>query len=197
MEVEERAVCDVLPPVRAKRVLDLACGTGRYARLLHERGARVAALDFSFEMLTRSENKFGRVLADMYALPLRDGAMDVIVCGLAVGHLKNLESALREMERVLVTQGTLIYSDFHAAARSWQRTFRAGEKTLAVKHFARTEQEHRAILARAGLVVETLRVVHIPPDLARVDARAEKYRAQWGDMPVALVVRAEKKGTTR
>lgn len=192
MEVEERAVRDVLPPVRAKRVLDLACGTGRYARLLHERGARVAAFDFSFEMLTRSDNKFARALADMYALPLRAGSMDVIVCGLAVGHLENLERALREMGRVLAPQGTLIYSDFHAATRSWQRTFRAQEKTFAVQHFARTEQEHRTMLAHAGLVVETLRVVQITSDLAKVDARAEQFRARWSDTPVAIVVRAEK-----
>lgn len=186
-------MCQALPPLRAKRVLDLACGTGRYARLLHEQGARVTALDFSFEMLTRSENNFARALADMYALPLRNNSMDVIVCGLAVGHLENLERALREMERVLAPQATLIYSDFHAATRSWQRTFRAGEKTFAVKHFARTEQEHRATLARVGLAVETFRVVQITSNLAQVDARAEQFRAQWGDLPVALVVRAEKK----
>jgi malonyl-CoA O-methyltransferase len=192
MEVEERAVRDVLPPVRAKRVLDLACGTGRYADLLHERGAHVTAFDFSYEMLTRSKPKYARALADMCALPLCTDSIDVIVCGLAVGHLEDLEPALREMERVLAPQGTLIYSDFHAATRSWQRTFSAGQQTYAVKHVARTAQEHRAALARAGFLVETLSEVQITHDLARVDARAEHFRARWGDTPVALVVRAEK-----
>src|SRR5215216_6366592 len=72
MEVEQRAVLDLLPAVRHKRVLDLACGTGRYARILQERGASPIAFDFSFEMLSRDAMDAPRVQADMLALPLQD-----------------------------------------------------------------------------------------------------------------------------
>lgn len=194
MQVEERAVMELLPTVRGKRVLDLACGTGRYARLLQEQGARVIGLDFSYEMLARSENQFGRVQGDMSALPLRQTLAEIIVCGLAVGHVPNLERTLQEMARVLTPHGTLVYSDFHAAgdALGWKRTFRSAKKTFAVQHFARTEQEHARALQAAGLSVETVRVVQITQDLARTDARAENFRARWGDTPVALVVRAQK-----
>ena len=40
MQVEERAVLALLPPVTGLVALDAACGTGRYLRVLEERGAR-------------------------------------------------------------------------------------------------------------------------------------------------------------
>lgn len=192
MQVEERAVCELLPEVRGKRVLDLACGTGRYARILRERGARVIAFDFSLEMLARGENNFARAQADLAALPLRDASADVIVCGLAVGHVEHLEGALAEMKRVLAPQGTLVYSDFHAATRKWKRTFRAKNRTYAVQHFPRTEAEHRRAVERAGLKAEIVQVAQVTNELARANTRAQEFRAQWGDTPVALVVRAVK-----
>lgn len=194
MEVEQRAVLDLMPAVRHKRVLDLACGTGRYTRILQERGASPVAFDFSFEMLARDATRAPRVQADMLALPLQDNSVEVIVCGLAVGHVLNLPEALREMKRVLTRSGTLVYSDFYAAgrARGWKRTFRADNKTFAVEHHARTEQEHTHMVRGVGLFCDTVGVVHISPELARDDARAENFRAKWGDTPVALVVRAVK-----
>lgn len=194
MEVEERAVVELLPGVRGKLVLDLACGTGRYMRLLRARGARAIGLDFSFEMLARSESEYPRAQGDMSRLPLRSASVEVIVCGLAVGHVVDLDSALQEMARVLTPHSTLVYSDFHAAGKAlgWKRTFRAGKKTFAVQHYPRTQDEHSRAVRAAGLMVETIGAVHITPDLANADARAENFRARWGDTPLALVVRAQK-----
>ncbi len=182
----------LLPAVRGKRVLDVACGSGRYARWLHANGAHVSALDFSYEMLARSDRSLARAQADMNALPLESGAVQVIVCGLAVGHVADMERALREMARVLTPHGTLVYSDFHAATRKWKRTFRAQNQTYAVQHFPRHQAEHVAALRKAGFVPETFQAVHVSAELARVDARAQDFRDRWGDTPVALVVRAQK-----
>lgn len=194
MEVEQRAMTDLFPAVRGRRVLDLASGTGRYSYILRERGASTLALDFSQEMLLRSPNPLLRVQADMLALPLADASIEVIVCGLAVGHVSNLPSALQEMARVLMPHGTLVYSDFYAGgkARGWKRTFRSENRTFAVQHYPRTDQEHTNAVRNAGLFIETIGTVPVTADLARLDARAEDFRAKWGDTPVALVVRAQK-----
>lgn len=194
MEVEERAVCDMLPDVRDLRVLDLASGSGRYARIIKQRGGLPIATDFSFEMLSQDKEGLLRAQADMTALPLPDHSVAVIVCGLAVGHLAHIESALTEMSRVLKLQGVIVYSDFHSAgaARGWKRTFQATNRTYAVKHYPRTEDEHAAAVRTAGLELETLRAVQITPELAQTDARAQQFRERWGDTPVALVVRAHK-----
>lgn len=194
MEAEERAVCERLPEVQGKRAVDVACGTGRYVQLLQARGAEAVGLDFSYEMLDHAQHPFGRVNADMRALPLRDGCADVMVCGMAVGHVAELEGALREMGRVLTRHGVLVYSDFHPAgsAKGWKRTFRAANKTYAVQHYTRTELEHADAVAAAGLQVTGMHDALITAEMARADPRAETFRAQWGDTPVALIVQARK-----
>ena len=49
---------EVLGPVRAKRVLDLACGNGRLTRVLaHGGAAEVLGLDVSAEMLERARER--------------------------------------------------------------------------------------------------------------------------------------------
>ncbi len=194
MEIEQRGVLALLPDVRGKRVLDLACGSARYARLLRARGAHVVGLDLSFEMLERAEGGIPRVQGELCALPLAESSADGIVCGLAVGHVRNLVTALREMARVLKPGGTLVYSDFHAAgdALGWKRTFSAGGHTYAVTHFPRTEAEQRAACADARLNVKTVQSLSIPPDLAQTDPQAATFRARWGDTPLVLVVLAQR-----
>lgn len=190
MQVEQRAVLDLMPPIQGTRVLDLACGSGRYAAILLQRGAQVAALDRSFEMLERAESRLSRTQGDLYALPLADASADGIVCGLAVGHLADLRRGLREMARVLKPRGALVYSDFHAAgeALGWKRTFRANGQTYAVRHYARTENEHTAACTAAGLRVEAVRAVTIPDDPQNPEAAA--FHRRWAETPVVLVVRA-------
>lgn len=194
MEVEERAVCDLLPPVAGIRVLDLASGSGRYSRVLIERGAYPLATDFSYEMLAQGDPTLSRAQSDMTAIPLRDNSVAVILCGLAVGHVANLQNALDEMARVLMPRGILVYSDFHSAgeARGWKRTFRASGRTFAVRHYSRTDDEHVAAVLEAGLILDTLEPVYITAELAQTDNRAMQFRDQWGDTPVALVIRAHK-----
>ena len=63
------------------RILDVGCGAGRHARALMRAGARVAGLDLSACLLerARAEGAASLIRADMRALPVRDGAMDLTV----------------------------------------------------------------------------------------------------------------------
>jgi malonyl-CoA O-methyltransferase len=180
MEVEQAALLELLPDLRGARVLDLACGTGRYARIARERGASAAVgLDVSVEMLRRARGVTASVaLADLAALPLRSGAFDVIVCGLAVGHLPQLGSAFLEMGRVLRRGGTLVYSDFHPLAHRLERrrTFEVDGRRFAVEHHAHPIATHHDVARAAGLEVET---VH------------EAGKTDDG-LPAVLVIRAHK-----
>src|SRR5258707_10447274 len=54
MQIEQAAMLRLLPPLAGRSVLDLACGTGRYARIALECGAaRVVGVDNSAAMLRR------------------------------------------------------------------------------------------------------------------------------------------------
>jgi SAM-dependent methyltransferase len=63
------------------RVLDVACGAGRHARAFEAAGARCVGLDLSAALLraARQVTAAPLVRADMRALPIRPGSMDLTV----------------------------------------------------------------------------------------------------------------------
>ena len=71
----------VLPWRAGWRVLDVACGEGRHARALAAAGAWVVGLDLSPGLLARAREATPSPLvrADMRALPVRRGTMDLTV----------------------------------------------------------------------------------------------------------------------
>lgn len=54
---EKEAVLDAIGPVEDKRVLEIACGTGRFTALLAERGADIVGIDISGPMLQQGRQK--------------------------------------------------------------------------------------------------------------------------------------------
>jgi malonyl-CoA O-methyltransferase len=193
MRLEERAVLELLPDLDGRTALDLGCGTGRYLALLRARGARRAfGLDRSWEMLREGvaarrdpAESPALVQGDLLTLPLATGAADLIVCGLAIGHVAALDQAIAEASRVLRPGGVVIYSDFHpfGALTGWQRTFRAPDgRVYAVAHHIHLYADHHAACRRAGLEIEAVREPRI--DVAHA----------WRGFPAVLVIRARKAG---
>ncbi|PPK69744.1 class I SAM-dependent methyltransferase [Actinokineospora auranticolor] len=112
-EPELRRIIDPLPPGTA---LDAACGTGRYARLLADRGHRVLGVDGSPEMLDHARPRVPEAefrLGDLRGLPVDDASVDLVTCGLALTHLPDLTPAFAEFARVLRPGGHLVVVDMH------------------------------------------------------------------------------------
>jgi ubiquinone/menaquinone biosynthesis C-methylase UbiE len=102
-----------------ERVLDVACGTGVVARRAAERvgpGGMVAALDVNPAMLAtaRSIPSPGAAIqwydTSAEAMPLPDGAFDVVLCQLGLQFVTDKKAALREMWRVLTRGGRALVS---------------------------------------------------------------------------------------
>src|SRR5580698_1668338 len=86
MRAEQQAMIAQWPPVGGTRAIDLACGTGRYARLLAQAGAaQVIAMDFCMPMLEQVAVGT-RVCASMMQLPFCGESFDLVISGLALGH---------------------------------------------------------------------------------------------------------------
>ena len=110
-EAQLLPLLDRLPPGVA---VDVACGTGRYAAHLADRGHDVRGFDSSPGMLALARAKEPRArfaLADMTDLPLPDSSVDVVVNTLALTHLADLTPAFAEAARVLRPGGHLLVSD--------------------------------------------------------------------------------------
>ncbi|HEY2731085.1 MAG TPA: ubiquinone/menaquinone biosynthesis methyltransferase [Polyangia bacterium] len=104
----------------APRVLDLGAGTldGGLEIVRRAPGARVAAADFSREMLRAGRKKLpaGVVIethgADGHALPYRDAAFDGAFSAFCVRNLRDLPRALAELRRVVRPGGRLAILEF-------------------------------------------------------------------------------------
>lgn len=107
--------------VRGLRILEVACGTGYFARLLAGQGARqVVGIDRSavFVRLARARERraprgvrFER--ADAARLPYASGAFDLVVANMALMDIRDARGAVREAARVLAPSGRLVFSIGH------------------------------------------------------------------------------------
>jgi demethylmenaquinone methyltransferase / 2-methoxy-6-polyprenyl-1,4-benzoquinol methylase len=89
------------------RVLDLACGTGDFLRILHSQGLRPMGVDLSWGMLAANQTGEPLVQADVSALPLAAGSVDGITCGYALRNFTDLRSAFGELGRVVRPGGRI------------------------------------------------------------------------------------------
>jgi SAM-dependent methyltransferase len=111
------------------RVLDAGCGNGIYLRALRERQVRAAGCDLSLGML-RGVTHSALINADATALPVRDGAFDVVLAAHLLDLVPDRRAAARELRRVLAPRG----------------------RCVAVTNGARHLQSLRALVERAARV---------------------------------------------
>ncbi|HKU89838.1 MAG TPA: class I SAM-dependent methyltransferase [Steroidobacteraceae bacterium] len=193
MSAEQRAMVARFPRLAGHTVLDLACGTGRYARLAARAGARrVVGLDASPSMLARAAID-ARVRGDLTALPFRRGAFDVVISGLALGHAANLEACVGEIARVLRPGGRLLYSDFHpeATRQGFRRGFRAADGQrfeLPVDGYG--VAQHRAALSAAGFEHVEVAEVRAGHELNDEFPGSTDFYRSWHGIPLVLIVQA-------
>lgn len=89
-------------------VLDLACGTGDFVRLLERSGYRVLGVDLSAGMLGAARAvRSPLLLADGARLPLGDGTLDGCVSGFALRNFADLAGTLAEIARVIRPGGRI------------------------------------------------------------------------------------------
>lgn len=133
-----------LAGVRADdEVLDVACGTGDFARAFSlARPRRVVGCDFAHEMLIRAAGGSVRtgsrlrgtgqvafaprsewVEADALRLPFADGSFSITSCAFGVRNFSDLEVGLQEMHRVLRSGGRAIILEFTRPPNSLFRHF--------------------------------------------------------------------------
>ena len=107
--------------VSNKKILDLGCGEGGYARALTRMGAKVVAIDcasHSIDYAKKQSTKEGldidyyvRNSNDLYGMA--DNSFDVVLCSMMLMDCEDLEGTLKEIVRVLKPNGHLYASVLH------------------------------------------------------------------------------------
>lgn len=97
-------------------ILDLACGTGDFSKLVSETrpGAITVATDLTHDMLllARSSGINESVCADALSLPFPNQSFDCVFIGYGLRNFPRLDIALAEIERVTKPGGSLVSLDF-------------------------------------------------------------------------------------
>jgi len=190
---DEPVMHEILEALPAGTVLDAACGTGRYAAFLAARGHRVVGVDSSPDMLDRAGARVpaGMFLrGELHRLPVADGAVDVVVCALALVHVPSLAPVMAQFARVLRPGGHLVISDVHrdlvmlgSVAHS---PGPAGEPGLAPTYRHSTGDYLRAALP-VGLRVRRCEEPRPTLPDQPASAPAEITVGQWADWPWTLL----------
>ncbi len=105
-----------------RSVLDVCCGTGDIALAFRRAGrARVIGIDFSREMLSVAAQKakdrragggIDLICADATALPVGDGAFDVVTMGFGLRNLADYRAGIAEAARAVRPGGRVLILEF-------------------------------------------------------------------------------------
>jgi ubiquinone/menaquinone biosynthesis C-methylase UbiE len=126
-----KLLLDHFGDLTGKRILDVGCGKGRFARVFQERypQAEVWGLDISEEMLKYIPARIHTRAGSMTALPFEDGWFDAAYATESLEHAVEIDVAVREICRVVKPGGRIAIIDKNAAqfgklkTPEWERWF--------------------------------------------------------------------------
>lgn len=112
-----------------ERVLDVACGTGYFARRLAELGADVVGVDFSEAMLERARERLAAAGAnadlrlvdatdEAQLLALGERSFDAACSNMALMDMAEIEPLMRALARLLRPGGRFVFSVTHPVFNS-------------------------------------------------------------------------------
>lgn len=118
------------PPPSGSIVADVGTGTGYLAKKLAEYAKTVNAIDSSPDMLevarqglTQPElKKIKLIEGDAHDLPLDDESQDLVYSNLLIHHLLEPALAIKEMYRILKSNGKVIITDIDRHNHKWTKT---------------------------------------------------------------------------
>lgn len=137
--LSDEFITNELPDLKEKSVLDAGCGTGKFCQVAVARGATfVKGIDLSPKMIAEAKKNCPQATFDTGDLSVKEikEKYDVVICGLVLGHIDSLESAMINLTGSLKPKGHLILTDFHPdqTFNKAKRTFSHYGKTYEVKH---------------------------------------------------------------
>lgn len=190
--IEEMAVRSLLRTIEFQDVLDAATGTGRHAIYLAQRGKRVAATDCNENMLSKAREKADMEglsidfrLEDVSEISFENSTFDLVICALALAHIKDLTKPCQEFMRVLRPGGHLIITDLHPFVQRemgpehrWELI--KGETPLFFPNYHANVDDYLKVMETVG--AKTMAMLDIPMKL------------EEEIFPGALIVWAKKPG---
>ena len=178
---EERHILPLLPSLAGKRVLDLACGTGRWLEKLAARGAlQAVGVDYSAAMLQVADSKpalTGRLArADCLKLPFHASVFDLAICSFALTHVPDLNGIACELAAILKPNSDVFVTDLHSDAytQGWRTSFRDEHGSVEIETAPHTAEEITQCFQNEGFEHRTIDELYLEEPERPVFSRARK-----------------------
>jgi SAM-dependent methyltransferase len=153
LALEARHLEPLLITLKLNRILDAACGTGRWMKWAARQGIAAFGTDASMPMLRKAirgaRTRACRVETHLDActqallthLPFRNASFDLAICSFALSYVPDPIPVLAELARVA---SLILISDMHPET-NWSRSFKSNGQTWELEH------SHHTNLRPAGL----------------------------------------------
>ena len=99
--------------LNGKLILDVGCGTGRFAEIALQSGAKVIGLDYSKAAYVAIKNlkkypNFRAIRGNIYKLPFKKNSFDIVYCLGVLQHTPNVEKAFKSLPPIVKDSGLLV-----------------------------------------------------------------------------------------
>jgi 2-polyprenyl-3-methyl-5-hydroxy-6-metoxy-1,4-benzoquinol methylase len=117
--LEERYIKKFIKDVKNRFILDLGCGTGRYAVPLAKKGAIVTGVDFSQEMLKKAKERAKQTEVNLELIQAdiikysSNKKFDLIISMLVCDHIKNIDKVIKTMSKASKIGTEVVISNTH------------------------------------------------------------------------------------
>ena len=171
-----------------ERVLDIACGAGRFTRRMAAKGASIVAFDHSERFIARARRRTAPELAgridyrvmsadDTAALAaLGEERFDAAVCTMALMDMARITPLLSALPRLLRSHGRFVFSVTHPV-------FNSGDARLVGRH----ARQGRDFVAEISIAVTDYLTPRMQRDLAVSGQPVEQH---YFHRPLALLLGA-------
>jgi len=99
--------------IKGKKILDVGCGKGRFAKIMIEQGANITGIELSEKLLAEANKIQGGDFHEgsVTKIDFPDDLFDFVYCIEVLQHVPDTEMAISEMCRVLKKNGKIIIID--------------------------------------------------------------------------------------
>jgi ubiquinone/menaquinone biosynthesis C-methylase UbiE len=198
------ATLSLLKGIEGKKLLDLGCGPGIYAKLLKNRGVEVYGIDLSEKMIKIAKSNVKNVdfrVGSVYKLPYKSNYFDIVLATYVVEYFEDIDRAFKEIKRVLKKNGIFIFSitnpvrqaTYHIKRKphTWRvfdNYFKEGKRTATwwwrlkyptkVSFIHRTYETYIKAILGNGFVIKDYIDAKPPLGSKKVDRRSYEYASK-------------------